>query len=493
MLCTAYSCGAQISYSAPSGTPEPSASDSAAHRHTYGAWYVYKDATCTEAGEERRDCACGEHDTRVIPALKHSYGAWKVTKEAACTEDGERVRECSRCGETETEKIEKRGHDYVDGVCTRCGEASPDKIYKQGAVKADAVYGVGGEEAWTVDKTEGTYTSRTEEAALLMFKNWEFEGGVIEWEMNVPTETYKHATNCGVVFASPNQRVSGAEPTDSYYVFGRAFTSEFVGYRKQNGEFAWEDGAKLSPPLITCTAGVVYRFRLEWDNVNHILSLTFGGHTVSFQPQTALTGKYIGLYSEVKGTVFSSVTVTPKTYVYAGVNVCGGTQWEFSREGQGVSYKALSDCAVLTFQDLAFTTGTIEWDMMVPDDNYVFGTLCGVVWGASAANLDIYNSLYYVSGRYAGGIFVTFAKFPNDDGSVSLGWENVRQIQNGETMAKGLTVHYTLSYDGTEFTLKVGTEEAKVVPAHKLSGGVLGLYSEVAGTVFSHIRITPSA
>lgn len=227
---------------------------SAAHTHAYGAWYAYREAACTEAGEERRDCACGEYDTRVIPALGHNYGEWRATKEASCTEDGERERECSRCRETETEKIEKLGHDYVDGICTRCQEVNPDKIYTEGSVRADAVYGIGGEDGWTLDKAAGVYTSRTEEAAILMFKNWEFEGGVIEWDMNVPTDTYKHNTTCGLLFASPNQRVISSEETDSYYVFGRAFTGEFVGYCKRNGEFFWEDGAKLSPPLITCTA-----------------------------------------------------------------------------------------------------------------------------------------------------------------------------------------------------------------------------------------------
>ena len=171
----------------------------------------------------------GEYDTRVIPALGHNYGEWKATKEASCTEDGERERECSRCRETETEKIEKLGHDYVDGICTRCQEVNPDKIYTEGSVKADAVYGIGGEDGWTLDKAAGVYTSRTEEAAILMFKNWEFEGGVIEWDMNVPTDTYKHNTTCGLLFASPNQRVISSEETDSYYVFGRAFTGEFVG------------------------------------------------------------------------------------------------------------------------------------------------------------------------------------------------------------------------------------------------------------------------
>lgn len=308
-----------------------------------------------------------------------------------------------------------------------------------------------------------------------MFKNWEFEGGVIEWDMNVPTDTYKHGTNCGVVFASPNQRVISSEETDSYYAFGRAFTGEFVGYCKRNGEFFWEDGAKLSPPLITCTAGVTYRFRLEWDNVNRILSLTFDGNTVSFQPQTEISGKYIGLYSEVKGAAFSNITVTPKTYVYAGVTVCNGTQWEFSKTGENVSYKALSDCAVLTFKDLSFTTGTLEWDMMVPsDDNYAFGTLCGVIWGASTEKVDINSSLYYVSGRYAGGIFVTFAKFLNGDGSVGFGWENAQQIQNGETMAKGLTVHYALAYDGTEFTLKVAPRKPKSFPSISLRAAFWG-------------------
>ena len=131
MLCTAYSCGgektsggsesfasssdiASESYG-PSSSSQNSDSDadsasspvsSAAHIHAYGAWYVYREAACTEAGEERRDCACGEYDTRAIPALGHNYGEWKATKEASCTEDGERERECSRCRETETEKIE---------------------------------------------------------------------------------------------------------------------------------------------------------------------------------------------------------------------------------------------------------------------------------------------------------------------------------------------------------------------------------------------------
>ena len=132
MCCTAYSCGngqvasggegsfasspnvssasgGQASGSQNSDSEADSASSpvsSAAHTHAYGAWYVYREAACTEAGEERRDCACGEYDTRVIPALGHNYGEWRATKEASCTEDGERERECSRCRETETEKIE---------------------------------------------------------------------------------------------------------------------------------------------------------------------------------------------------------------------------------------------------------------------------------------------------------------------------------------------------------------------------------------------------
>ncbi len=45
----------------------------------------------------------------------HTFGDWKIVKEATCTEDGEEARSCA-CGETETRKIDAKGHIYVDNV-----------------------------------------------------------------------------------------------------------------------------------------------------------------------------------------------------------------------------------------------------------------------------------------------------------------------------------------------------------------------------------------
>ena len=41
----------------------------AAKGHSFGEWTVTKEATRKEAGEETRSCACGETETREIPAL----------------------------------------------------------------------------------------------------------------------------------------------------------------------------------------------------------------------------------------------------------------------------------------------------------------------------------------------------------------------------------------------------------------------------------------
>ena len=41
------------------------------HTHAFGAWTVTTPATCTTDGVETRSCACGETETRAIPATGH--------------------------------------------------------------------------------------------------------------------------------------------------------------------------------------------------------------------------------------------------------------------------------------------------------------------------------------------------------------------------------------------------------------------------------------
>ena len=121
------------------------------HTHAFGDWTVTTPATCTADGAKTRSCACGETETRAIPATGHTFGDWTVTTPATCTADGVETRSCA-CGETETRTIPATGHTFgdwtvttpatctADGVETRscaCGETETRAIPATGHVDAD--------------------------------------------------------------------------------------------------------------------------------------------------------------------------------------------------------------------------------------------------------------------------------------------------------------------------------------------------------------------
>ena len=91
------------------------------HTHAFGNWEETTPATCTTDGVETRSCACGETETRAIPATGHTFGDWTVTTPATCTADGVETRSCA-CGETETRAIPATGHVDADndGKCDVC-------------------------------------------------------------------------------------------------------------------------------------------------------------------------------------------------------------------------------------------------------------------------------------------------------------------------------------------------------------------------------------
>ncbi len=145
--------------------------------HSFGAWAVVKEATCTEEGVEERVCAnCGEKETRSIAKAAHTPGEWEVTKEPTCTEEGEKVQKCSACGEVlSTEVVPALGHTVAEdawtvtkepnctedgereGVCEVCGEKVVEVIPALGHTVA--------EDAWTVTK-EPTCTEDGEKEGI---------------------------------------------------------------------------------------------------------------------------------------------------------------------------------------------------------------------------------------------------------------------------------------------------------------------------------------
>ncbi len=110
----------------------PKESPSEHTEHSYGAWAVTREATCTEAGERSRKCTeCDDTQTEPIPALGHVFGTGKVTKAATCTEEGERTYTCSRCETTTTEALPVIDHDWMrvgsyvkEPTCTEAGEGT---------------------------------------------------------------------------------------------------------------------------------------------------------------------------------------------------------------------------------------------------------------------------------------------------------------------------------------------------------------------------------
>ena len=108
--------------------------------HSWGEWTTTAEPTCTVTGKAERTCSkCGEVESKDLPATNvHIFGDWKVVVEASCTVDGKAERSCA-CGETETKTISATGHSWgewttvaepsctVDGkaerTCSKCGEA----------------------------------------------------------------------------------------------------------------------------------------------------------------------------------------------------------------------------------------------------------------------------------------------------------------------------------------------------------------------------------
>ena len=84
------------------------------HTHVYGEWQMIKNPTCTEKGEKKRTCSCGQEEKELIAALGHE----EVTDNAVaatCTQKGKTEgKHCSRCNAVIVAQTEigALGHEY---------------------------------------------------------------------------------------------------------------------------------------------------------------------------------------------------------------------------------------------------------------------------------------------------------------------------------------------------------------------------------------------
>lgn len=117
--------------------------------HSWGAWGVKQEATCTTSGVKSRKCyVCWEDEIQETPRIDHSYGDWTVTTTADCVTDGIKMRLCQYCGHKQTETETAPGHDYdqwtiglqpsceMNGeeyrVCQRCADVQTREIQALG-------------------------------------------------------------------------------------------------------------------------------------------------------------------------------------------------------------------------------------------------------------------------------------------------------------------------------------------------------------------------
>lgn len=131
--------------SAPETTATPEVTTEPPHVHSWSKWSVTKAATCTEAGSEERNCACGEKETKPIAALGHSEVVDKAVA-PTCTADGKTEgKHCSVCNTVTVKQtaIKATGHSYKNGVCSSCGKADPsapdpEKLYNEAIALLDS-------------------------------------------------------------------------------------------------------------------------------------------------------------------------------------------------------------------------------------------------------------------------------------------------------------------------------------------------------------------
>ncbi len=114
------------------------------HVHEY-TMTVTKESTCTETGIRTYTCACGDSYTEEIPLKEHEYVTSVITKKPTCRECGIRTETC-KCGHERTVEIPRQPHDRsVQEItkeptvtergelkyhCKRCGDAGTEWIEK---------------------------------------------------------------------------------------------------------------------------------------------------------------------------------------------------------------------------------------------------------------------------------------------------------------------------------------------------------------------------
>ena len=188
----------------------------ACHSCEFGEWTVATPATCTQIGQEKRVCSCGEFEVRDIPATGHSYTP--VVTNPNCTEDGFTTHTCANCGDSYVDtNVQATGHGYqavvtaptctqqgyTTHVCANCGDSYVDAyvdVLGHDEIQHDAKAPTCTEVGWHayVTCSRCDYTTYNEIPATGHTEGqW-----IVDVEPGCTTEGSKHqvCTTCGATF-----------------------------------------------------------------------------------------------------------------------------------------------------------------------------------------------------------------------------------------------------------------------------------------------------
>jgi len=251
------------------------------HFHDY-IEAITKSPTCTESGEKTYTCDCGESYTEEITAIGHNYingrcstcGALDpdhvhnytetITKEPTCTEDGEKKYTCV-CGNSYIESITANGHNYVNGSCTECGEADPDYVKYEVAPASEYLNW-----KYTLDNVNKTITfqqyNNTAKTEVIVYGNYEINGAIYKTIFTYTTRMFENKNNIQtIIFSDAVDTSSTSNIIYMSYMFNNCTSLRSVDFGKN---FNTSNVTNMDYMFYNCTSLENINFGENFDTSN---------------------------------------------------------------------------------------------------------------------------------------------------------------------------------------------------------------------------------
>lgn len=351
----------------------------------------------------------------------------------------------------------------------------------------DYNYPVGDEYCWSITTDASgvkTYTSQST-TQLLMFNKETFDGGTVEYDLKVTSDTYTYLVSNGIVIGATSRNVNHS--VGQYYVVGRSPWADFVTYSKNEGAFNWEDSNKIAGAFPTLNT--TYHLKFIWDKaagaIHYFVNGAYAGSSIL---KTKISGSDIGLYADMPGVTFSNITFSsdmsgiPSSILYTSGTA---SSWTISGTGEATTYTALAGGNILMFATPTTAT-TFEYDLNVTSDANTYWIGTGLVVGADSPYDNHNYGKFVVVGRDDWGGFNTFSKDNggfawNDSNKIAGAFPNLNTVYHIKFVLDKMA--NTIAYYVNDVLTSTQT------PSVAISGNYWGLSADSAA-VYSNIKLS---